>query len=137
MYWIKFSLRVSLILPRDHDLNEKTGKVSSYVTNVCDNIGFKYIRHEHTWPNIHLNANKLHLTKKGNVTFVSNFKRYLNSTKWSFYMEKRILTSLASCSMYNDDNNSTWEFPSNLNILLLCWWDQRYYNSNIGIIKLI
>ena len=47
---------ISLIFPCNDDLNEKVGIVNSYVSNVCDNIGFKYIRHENIRPNIHVNA---------------------------------------------------------------------------------
>ena len=37
---------ISLIVPCNNDLNEKVGIVNSYLSNICENIGFKYIRHE-------------------------------------------------------------------------------------------
>ena len=49
---------LSLIVPCNDDLNEKAVMAKSYVSNICDNIGLKYIRHENIQPNIHVNVSK-------------------------------------------------------------------------------
>ena len=75
---------ISLFVLRNDDLNETVEMVNSYITNICENIGFQYIRRENHQRNIYLNASKLHLNKKDYAIFLS---RYLNSVNWRFHIE--------------------------------------------------
>ena len=66
----------SEIVERNDSLNEKVVLVNEYLSKICKAIGLPIIKHHNIKPNIYLNQSKLHLNKKGNTIFVSNFWRY-------------------------------------------------------------
>ena len=53
--------------------------INEYLSKIFKTIGLPIIKNHNIKPDFHLNQSKLHLNKKGNKTFVSNFRRYLNN----------------------------------------------------------
>ena len=68
-------------MPRNDELEykKKVEDINSYLANICENIGFHFIKHDNIKPELHLNSSKLHLNRKGNSVFISNFRKYLQS----------------------------------------------------------
>ena len=70
---------ISELVERNDDLNEKFVLVNEYLSKICKTIGLPIIKHHNIKPDFHLNQSKLHLNKKGNTIFVSNFRKHLNN----------------------------------------------------------
>ena len=70
---------ISEIVERNDALNEKVILVNECLSKICKTIGLTIIKHRNINPDFHLNRSKLHLNKKGNTIFVSNFRRYLSN----------------------------------------------------------
>ena len=75
----KIKVTISEIVERNDVLNEKVILVNECLSKICKTIGLPIIKHRKINPDFHLNQSKLHLTKKGNTIFVSNFRRYLSN----------------------------------------------------------
>ena len=72
------SVHVSLIVPRNDNLNNKVNEVNSHLTNMCQQRNIKVISHTNTIdPAKHLNESKLHLNKYGTIEFAKNFKNFI------------------------------------------------------------
>ena len=72
------NIYVSLIVPRNDNLNNKVNEVNSRLTNMCNHRGFPVINHTKTIdPGNHLNESQLHLNRYGNIEFTKNFKKFL------------------------------------------------------------
>ena len=64
------SIHISLIVPRNPNLNSKVNEVNSRLTNMCS--------HTNTIdPANYLNESQLHLNKYGATEFAKNFKNFL------------------------------------------------------------
>ena len=70
---------ISEIVERNDTLNEKAILVNEYLSKICKTIGLTIIKHRNINPDFHLSQSKLHLNKKGNTIFASNFRRYLSN----------------------------------------------------------
>ena len=70
---------ISKIVERNDALNEKVILVNECLSKICKTIGLPIIKHRNINPDFHLNQSKLHLNKKGNTIFLSNFRRYLSN----------------------------------------------------------
>ena len=70
---------ISEIVERNDTLNEKAILINECLSKICKTIGLPIIKHRNINPDFHLNQSKLHLNKKGNTIFVSNFRRYLSN----------------------------------------------------------
>ena len=75
-------IHVSLIVPRNDNLNNEVNKVSSRLTNMCQQWNIKVISHtklairtSQISPTKHLNES--HLNKYGTIEFAQNFKNFL------------------------------------------------------------
>ena len=72
------NIYVSLIVPRNDNLNNKVNEVNSRLTNMCNHRGFPVINHTKTIdPGNHLNESQLHLNRYSNIEFTKNFKKFL------------------------------------------------------------
>ena len=74
-------IKVSIfeIVERNDALNEKAILVNECLLKICKTIGLPIIKHRNIKPDFRLNQSKLHLNKKGNTLFASNFRRYLSN----------------------------------------------------------
>ena len=70
---------ISGLVQRNDDLNEKVLLVNEGLSGICEKIGMKLINNRNIRPDVHLNASKLHLNKKGNSILISNFRRFLSN----------------------------------------------------------
>ena len=70
---------ISKIAEQNDALNEKVILVNECQSKICKTIGLPIIKYRNIKPDIHLDQSKLHLNKKGNTIFVSNFWRYLSN----------------------------------------------------------
>ena len=70
---------ISGLVQRGDGLNEKVLLVNEGLSGICEKIGMKLINHKNIRPDVHLNASKLHLNKKGNSILISNFRRFLST----------------------------------------------------------
>ena len=69
---------VSLIVPRNDNLNNKVNEVNERLKNMCQHRGIEVINHSKTIiPGNHLNESQLHLNRYGNIGFTKNFKNFL------------------------------------------------------------
>ena len=74
----KNNIYVSLIVPRNDNLNNKVNEVNSRLTNTFNHRGFPVINHTKTIdPGNHLNESQFHLNRYGNIEFTKNFKKIL------------------------------------------------------------
>ena len=75
------SIKVKIfeLVERNDALNKKVVLVNEYLSKICKTIGLPIIKHHNINPEFHLNQSKLHLNKKYNTIFVSNFRKYLNN----------------------------------------------------------
>ena len=65
------SIHVSLIVPRNNNLNNKVSEVNSRLTNMCQQRNIKVISHTNTTdPPKHVNESQRHLDKYGTFEFV-------------------------------------------------------------------
>ena len=73
----QIKVSVSGLIQRNDDLNEKVLSVNDILAKTCGSIDIPFISHKNIRPDIHLNASKLHLNKKGNSILIANFRKYL------------------------------------------------------------
>ena len=60
----------------------------------------------------HLNESKLHLNKKGNTVFVSNFRRYLNNLNWREPVGDKLTVYSGKTKSFECLNNKSDNDPS-------------------------
>ena len=76
---------VSLIVPRNDNLNNKVNEVNDRLRHLCDKNNFRYIDHTDTIiPEEHLYGN-LHLNRSGVIEIARNFTLFLNDLYWYNY----------------------------------------------------
>ena len=72
------NIHVSLIVPRNDNLNNKVNEVNNRLINMCEQRNIKIINHSDTIDRSrHLNESHLHLNRYGTVEFAKNFKNFL------------------------------------------------------------
>ena len=72
------SIYVSLIVPRNDNLNNKVNEVNTRLTNLYNHRGIPVINHTDTIdPGNHLNESQIHLNRYGNIEFTKNFKKFM------------------------------------------------------------
>ena len=72
------NIHVSLIVPRNDNLNNKVKEVNNRLINMCEQRNIKIINHSDTIDRSrHLNESHLHLNRYGTVEFAKNFKNFL------------------------------------------------------------
>ena len=72
------NIHVSLIVPRNDNLNNKVNEVNNRLINMCEQRNIKIINHSDTIDRSrHLNESHLHLNRYGTVEFAKNFKNVL------------------------------------------------------------
>ena len=72
------NIHVSLIVPRNDNLNNKINEVNNRLINMCEQRNIKIINHSDTIDRSrHLNESHLHLNRYGTVEFAKNFKNFL------------------------------------------------------------
>ena len=72
------TIHVSLLVPRNDNLNNKANEVNNCLSNMCHQRGIKVISHTETIDPInHLNESLLHLNRYGAIEFSKNFKKFL------------------------------------------------------------
>ena len=71
------NIHVSLIVPRNDNLNNKVNEVNNRLINMCELRNIKIINHSDTIDRSrHLNESHLHLNRYGTVEFAKNFKNF-------------------------------------------------------------
>ena len=73
------TVSISSIVQRNDGLNEKVLAVNEILADICDKADIKFINNRNIRPDIHLNASKLYLNKKGNSILISNFRKFLSN----------------------------------------------------------
>ena len=73
----KNKIVVSTIIPRGDAYNTKAEKVNTLLKELCENNSIDTISHDNVNVKKHLNKGKLHLTDKGIISFVRNFRDFL------------------------------------------------------------
>ena len=77
------SIHVSLIVPRNDNLNNKVNEVNNHLTNMCQQRNIKVISYTNTIdPAKHLNESQLHLNEYGTIEFAKNFKNFKYNLNW-------------------------------------------------------
>ena len=72
------NIHVSLIVPRNDNLNNKVNEVNNRLINMCEQRNIKIINHSDTIDRSrYLNESHLHLNRYGTVEFAKNFKNFL------------------------------------------------------------
>ena len=72
------NIHVSLIVPRNDNLNNKVNEVNNRLINMCEQRNIKIINQSDTIDRSrHLNESHLHLNRYGTVEFAKNFKNFL------------------------------------------------------------
>ena len=73
----EIKVSISGLIQRNDDLNEKVLLVNDILVKSCESIDIPFINHKNIRPDIHLNASKVHLNKKGNSILIANLRKYL------------------------------------------------------------
>ena len=77
------SMHVSLIVPRNDNLNNKVNELNKHLTNMSQQRNIKVISHNlfiqmlNIYSAKHLDENSLHLNRYGAIEFAKNFKNFL------------------------------------------------------------
>ena len=72
------TIHISVIVPRNDNLNNKANEVNSRLINMCRQRELQIINHSETIdPTKHLNESNLHLNRYGSNVFFNNFKKFL------------------------------------------------------------
>ena len=72
-------ISISLIVPRNDNLNKKASEVSSRLVHMCAERNIPYIDHTNSiQPENHLNESKLHFKRYGTVAFVNSISKFLS-----------------------------------------------------------
>ena len=69
---------ISGIIQRNDQLNNKVLLVNDSLKKICESIGITFINNGNIRPDLHLNASKLHLNRRGNSILIGNVRKYLN-----------------------------------------------------------
>ena len=70
------------------------------------------MKHHNIKPDFHLNQSKLHLNKKFDKIFVSNFRRYLNSLNWRESVRDELTVYLGKTKSFEYPNNKSANYQS-------------------------
>ena len=70
---------ISLIVPMNDNLNNKTNEVNSHLTYMCAERNIPYMDHTNSiQPENHLNESKLHFNRYGTKAFANSMSRFLS-----------------------------------------------------------
>ena len=83
---INNTVTISLIVPRNDELDNKAHEVNNRLVNMCKERNISYLDHIETISlDRHLNESNLHLNRYGTLEFAKKFSKYLcESDRWSF-----------------------------------------------------
>ena len=71
-------ISISLIIPRDDNLNNKPSEVNSRLVHMCAEQNIPYIDHTNSIQlENHLNESKLHFNRYGTIAFANSISRFL------------------------------------------------------------
>ena len=72
------NIHISLIVPRNDNLNNKANEVNNRLINMCQERNISFINHKDTInPERHLNESHLHLNRYGSIGFNKKFTNFL------------------------------------------------------------
>lgn len=69
---------ISGIIQRNDSLNNKVLLVNDSLKKICESVGVTYINNGNIRPDLHLNASRIHLNRRGNNIYISNIRKFLN-----------------------------------------------------------
>ena len=73
------TMNVSLIVPRNSNLNNKANEVNSRLIHMCTERNFPYINHTNSiMPENHLNESKLHFNRYRTIAFANSMSKFLS-----------------------------------------------------------
>ena len=76
-------ISVSLIVPRNDNLNNKASEVNCRLVHMCDERNIPYIDHTNSiQPENHLNESKLHFNRYGTIAFANSISKFLSKYYW-------------------------------------------------------
>ena len=70
---------VSGIIQRNDHLNNKVLLVNESLKKICESVGIPFVSNDNIRPDLHLNASKVHLNRKGNNIFINNIRKFCKS----------------------------------------------------------
>lgn len=70
---------VSGIIQRNDHLNNKVLLVNESLKKICESVGIPFVNNGNIRPDLHLNASKVHLNRKGNNIFINNIRKFCKS----------------------------------------------------------
>ena len=70
---------VSGIIQRNDHLNSKVLLVNESLKKICESVGIPFVNNGNIRPDLHLNASKVHLNRKGNNIFINNIRKFCKS----------------------------------------------------------
>ena len=70
---------VSGIIQRNDHLNNKVLLVNESLKKICESVGIPFVNNGKIRPDLHLNASKVHLNRKGNNIFINNIRKFCKS----------------------------------------------------------
>ena len=83
---------VSLIIPRNDNLNNKAREVNSRLIHMCAEWNIPYIEHSNSIQSEnHLNKSNLHFNRFGTIVFANNISKFLYECCWWYYDSSNIL----------------------------------------------
>ena len=72
-------ISISLIVPRNDNLNNKANEVNSRLIHMCAERNIPYIDHTNSiQPENHLNESKLHFNRYGTIAFANSMSKFLS-----------------------------------------------------------
>ena len=76
-------ISVSLIVPRNDNLNNKASEVNCRLVHMCAERNIPYIDHTNSiQPENHLNESKLHFNRYGTIAFANSISKFLYEYYW-------------------------------------------------------
>ena len=76
-------ISVSLIVPRNDNLNNKASEVNCCLVHMCAERNIPYIDHTNSiQPENHLNESKLHFNRYGTIAFANSISKFLSKYYW-------------------------------------------------------
>ena len=76
-------ISVSLIVPRNDNLNNKASEVNCRLVHMCAERNIPYIDHTNSiQPENHLNESKLHFNRYGTIAFANSISKFLSKYYW-------------------------------------------------------
>ena len=73
------SVRISGIIPRNHNFNNKVMEVNKELAKMCKREKFQFLQHSNINPKAHLNKSKVHLNRNGYIKLGKNFANFINN----------------------------------------------------------